>query len=283
MAISNSTSLNDLVGQIVHDEALSAAYSTRVMRPLVNSIQVPQGANTIVVPQFSGVAVASLTEGTAPSSTRMDTKGVSLTPTERGVYVQISKHVLFSDPFTDLAPYGEQIGRALAEDEDKLILALADTFTTNAVGVSGDTGSKAHFLSGIAALEADNAPAPYFAVFHPTSWADIRSSIGDAAVMADVGKQVVEGFGDGLTNLNGFVGAPFGVPCFISTQVDTTGGCYNNLMFSKKAISYAYMQDLGVDVDDNVTARAFDLMGWYAGEAKEQDDTYGCRIRLNVA
>lgn len=282
MAISNSTDLNDLVGQIVHSEALSAAYSTRVMRPLVNAIQVPQGANTVIVPQFSGVAVASLTEGTAPSSTVMATAGVTLTPAERGVYVQISKHVLYADPFSDLAPYGEQIGRALAEDEDKLILALADTLATN-LGTVGGVGDKALLLSGIASLEANNAPAPYFAVFHPTAWADIRSSIGDAAVMADVGKLTVEGFGEGLTNMNGFVGAPYGVPCFISTQVDTTNSTYNNPMFSKKCFSYAFMQDLGVDVDDNVTARAFDLMGWYAGQAKEQVDLYGVNLRIGSA
>ena len=277
MAVSNSTDLNDLVGQIVYSDALSAAYSARVMRPLVNSIQVPQGAGSIVVPQFSGVAVASLTEGTAPNSTTLASTGQTLTPVERGVYVQVSKHVLYADPFSDLAPYGEQIGRALAEDEDSQILALADTFATT-VGASGDVLGTAHLLSGIAALEAANAPGPYFAVFHPTCWAGLRSAVGDASVFASVGQKVVEGLGAGTTNLNGYVGAPYGVPCFISTQVDTTDATYQNLIFSQKAISYAYMQDIGVDVADNVPARAFDLMGWYAGHAAEQVDLYGCRI-----
>lgn len=276
MSVSNSTDLNDLVGQIVHDEALSYAYSTRVMRPLINAIQVAQGANTIVVPQFSGVYVQSLTEGAAPSSETLATTGVTLTPSERGAYVQISKHVLFGDPYTDLEPYGEQMGRALAEDEDKLITALYAF--GNTVGASGDTLTKDHFASGVSLLEAANAPHPYSAVFHPVAWASLRVSLADAGVNADVGKQIVEGFGDGVTNLNGFVGSYMGVPTYITTQINTTGAKYNNMMFSKKAISYAFMQDIRVDVDDNIPARAFDLMGWYAGEAKEQVDAYGVLI-----
>jgi hypothetical protein len=197
---------------------------------------------------------------------------------ERGAYVQISKSVLYGDPFSDLAPYGEQIGRALAEDEDAQILALAAGFTTNAIGASGDYLTKEHLLSGIAKLEAANAPAPYYGVFSPQSWSEIRASIGDASVMADVGRMIVEGQGKGITNLNGFVGAPYGIPCFISTKVDVTGDTYNNLMFSQKAISYATTFDIRVDVDDNVTARAFDCMGWYAGKAAEQVDAYGVKI-----
>lgn len=276
MAVSNSTDLNDLVGQIVHDEALSYAYSTRVMRPLVNAVQVPQGAASIVVPQFSGVAVASLTEGTAPSSTTLATAGETLTPVERGVYVQISKHVLYGDPFTDLAPYGEQIGKALAQDEDKLILDLYAF--ANTVGASGEVLTKEAFASGISQLEASNAPHPYSFVCHPTAYSDLRIDLADAGVNADVGKLVVEGFGEGITNLNGYVNSYMGVPIFITTQVNTTGAKYNNIMFSNKALSYAFMQDIGVDVDDNIPARAFDLMGWYAGDAAEQVDAYGVLI-----
>jgi hypothetical protein len=64
MAISNSTTLNDLVGQIVAQDAQSAAYANRVMRPLIRGYQVPPGAGSIVVPRFQSVAVAALTEGT---------------------------------------------------------------------------------------------------------------------------------------------------------------------------------------------------------------------------
>ena len=71
MSISNSTTLNDLIGQIVSADAQSAAYANRVMRPLVRGYSVPAGAGSIVVPRFQSVAVGSLTEGVAPSSTTM--------------------------------------------------------------------------------------------------------------------------------------------------------------------------------------------------------------------
>jgi hypothetical protein len=48
MAISNSTDLNDLVGQIVAKDAISAAYSARVMRNIVSVYEVPLGAGSIL-------------------------------------------------------------------------------------------------------------------------------------------------------------------------------------------------------------------------------------------
>ena len=268
MAITNSTDLNDLMGSIINSEALSAAYGSRIMRNLVYSVQVPQGAQTITIPSFSGVAVAGLTEGTAPNSTTWGTAGQTLTPVERGVYVQISKHVLYADPFSDLAPYGQQLGMALAKDEDTVIAAEFANFTSS-IGASGAALTKNAFLSGVAAMEATDFPGSVVAVFHPTAWAPLRAALGDAAVMAAPGTNLVEGFGVGLTNMNGYVGAPYGVPCFISTKVPNLGGDNNyvNAMFKKQAIGYGYMQDLAVDVMDNKVARAFDLMAWYAGDA----------------
>lgn len=286
MAISNSTTLNDLVGQIVSSEAQSAAYAARVMRNLVTAKALPAGAGSIVVPRFQSIAVASLTEGVAPSSTTLSSDGVTLTPVERGAYVQISKRALFADPFQDLSPYGNQLGRALAGDEDALILdAVSFSTIVNEQGTGANNVALADFLSGIAALEAANAPGPYFAVFHPTSWGKLRAELDDAAAFSTVGERVVQGFGEGLTNLAGFVGAPYGVPTFISTHVNAVSddaNSYANVMFSREAIGYAYMQDIGVDVDDNVTARAFDLMGWYSGDADELVDAYGVEIQDDI-
>ena len=123
MAVSNSTTLNDLVGQIVSDEAQSAAYSARVMRNLVTVKEVPLGAGSIVMPRFQKLTEGALTEETATTSTQWSSDGVTLTPVERGIYVQISKRVLHADPFSDLAPYGEQLGKALAEGDNAELAA----------------------------------------------------------------------------------------------------------------------------------------------------------------
>lgn len=281
MAISDSTQMNDLIGTIVSADAQSAAYAARVMRPLVRSTQVPQGAANIVVPRFAKLTPGALTEGTAPGSTTWTTDGVTLSPIERGVYVQISKHTLFADPFSDLAPYGEQLGRALAEDEDYTILALASgtLLSTNVQSMTmSATNSKAALLSGVAQLEAQNAPGPYFAVFHPTSWQSLRASIGDAAVMSTVGAGVVNGY-NGTANLNGYVGSPYGIPCFISTKVARSATVNFNVIASREAFGYAYMQDIGVDVLDNVVARAYDLMAWYAGKPATLVEPYAAVIK----
>jgi hypothetical protein len=284
MAISNSTTLNDLIGQVVSSDAQSAAYAARVMRPLVRGYQVPAGAGSIIVPRFQSVAVAGLTEGVAPASTTMSSDGVTMTPVERGTYVQISKRTLHADPFQDLAPYGEQLGRSLAADEDSLILADMD-FTTH----TNSSGAMviADFRDTIAQLEAQDAPGPYFAVFHPNSWAKLRGEFSDAAAYARVGTQTVEGFGEGFTNQAGYVGSPYGIPCFISTKVKSDTGATPsrryNVMFSREALGVAWIKDIGVDVDDNVVARAVDLMAWYSIDSAKLVDAYGVILEDTLA
>lgn len=284
MALSNSTTLNDLIGQIVSADAQSAAYATRVMRPLVRGYMVPPGAGSIVVPRFQSVAVGSLTEGVAPSSTTMNTDGVTMTPVERGTYVQISKRTLHADPFQDLAPYGDQLGRALAADEDSLILTDMD-FTTH----TNSSGAivAADFRDSIAQLEASDAPGPYFAVFHPNTWAKLRGEFSDAAAYARVGQQTVEGFGQGFTNQAGYVGSPYGIPCFISTKVKSDTGATPsrryNVMFSREALGASWIKDIGVDVDDNIVARAVDLMAWYSFDSAKLVDAYGVILEDTLA
>lgn len=275
MALSNSTTLNDLVGQIVAQDAQSAAYANRVLRPLIRGYLVPPGAGSIVVPRFQSVGVAALTEGVAPSSTTLNTDGVTLTPTERGTYVQISKRVLHADPFQDLAPYGDQLGRALAQDEDQQILANMDFTTTVGTGAMDE----ADFLAAIATLEGKNAPGPYFAVLHPNSWSKLRAVFNDAGVYSTIGRQTVEGFGPGFSNANSYVGSPYGIPVFISTAVPTDGAATptirKNVVFSREAVGCAWIRDIGVDVDDNVVARALDLMAWYSADCDKLVDEYG--------
>ncbi len=264
MGVSNSTTLNDLVGQIVSKDAISAAYSARVMRNLVSVYEVPLGAGSIVVPSFSGLAEGALTEGTATTSTEWGTAGVTLTPVERGVYVQISKRALHADPFADLSPYGEQLGRCLAEGEDNSILAIMGSGVwTSSKGTLGLDISGLTFRQSIAALEALDAPKPYYCVMAPQSWAKLIETFGDAATFAGVGTKIVEGMAAGYPSMAGYVGAPYGVPTFISSQVPV-GGTANryNVMFSKQALAYGYIKDIGIDVFDNVTARAFDIMAW---------------------
>jgi len=281
MAISNSTTLNDLVGTIVSDQAITAAYATRVVRPLVTGRVVPPGNASIVVPKWQSLAVAALTEGTAPSSTTMSTDGVTLTPTERGLYVEVSKRALYADPWQDLAPYGDQLGRALAADEDKLVIDLVETGFTTVVNDAADAMTIDDFLSAISALEAANAPGPYFGVFHPYSWAKLRKAIGDASAFANVGKQTVEGFGQGFTNNAGYVGSPFGIPCFVSSQVsahDATPTHRPNYVFSQQAVGLAWLNDIRIDVDDNIVGRKIDMMAWYSVDTEILKAEWGVRI-----
>jgi N4-gp56 family major capsid protein len=281
MAISNSTTLNDLVGQIVSDQAVTAAYSTRVARPLISGRVVPPGNASIVIPKWQALSVASLTEGTAPTSTTLSTDGVTLTPVERGVYVEVSKRALYADPWQDLAPYGDQLGRAMAQDEDLLVFDAMEAAFTTVVNDAGDALVLDDFLAAISTLEANNAPGPYFGVFHPYSWAKIRKLIGDASAFANVGRQTVEGFGQGFTQNAGYVGSPFGVPCFVSSQIspqDATPTHRANYVFSQQSFACAWLNDIRIDVDDNIVGRKIDMMAWYTVDCDVLRAEWGVQI-----
>ena len=49
-------------------------------------------------------------------------------------------------------------------------------------------------------------------------------------------------------------------------------------MFSKQAVAYGYMKDIGIDVFDNVTARAFDIMAWRSAHQAVITKDYGCTM-----
>jgi hypothetical protein len=283
MAISNSTTLNDLIGQIVSEETISAAYGSMIMRNLVYTKEVPLGAGSVVVPIFQELSEAGLAEGTAVTSSTWNSDGVTLTPVERGIYVQISKRVLHADPFSDLAPYGEQLGRALARGEDSGILGITGSGVWD-TQVNADAGAfaDADFREAIGNLEAADAPKPYYAVMHPNTWAGILTTYTNASAFAQVGKDLSEGYGEGYPSLNGYVASPYGIPTYISTMVPSyrSGASANwyGSMFSKYAIAYAYIKDIGVDVFDNVTARAFDLMAWRSADQSILKSAWGVAL-----
>lgn len=291
MAKSNTTTLNDLIGSIVNALVAEYAYSVEVMSKLCTFRMIEDGYGSVTMPRWATIAVGALTQATAPTAAALSTDGVTLTPTERGVLVELSKSVLRADPFTDLEPYAQTLARALGEDSDSLILAKMQHATNGFSGVvNNGAGASdmtlAHFRTAIATLLAANAPRPYSCVMHPDSWAKIMDDLDDAGSFSIPGKDVVEGHGEGKPVRDDmFVAAPYGVPIYLSTQVDATrdtNETYSNVMFSKEAWGIARKYDIRVDIAENVPARAYDLMAWYSQDQAELVDGYGVVIEDQV-
>lgn len=291
MALSNVTTLNDLVGSVVDSLIQEYAYALEVMKPICRYKQVEEGYDSVVVPRWATIAIGPLTEATAPTAAALSTDGVTLTPTERGVLVTIGVRALRADPFNDLDPYAKTLGRSMGSDSDAQILAKM-MHATNGFSTTVNNGGGAvdvtltHFRTAIGTLLAANAPTPYFAVLHPESWRKIMGELDDAASFGIPGSQVVEGHGRGLPkDQQNFVAAPYGVPIYLSTNVDATrdtNQTYSNVVMSQEAWGVARTFDMRVDVDKNVPARAFDLMAWYAQDQAELVDNYGLILEDQV-
>lgn len=288
MALSNTTTLNDLIGSVVDSLVQEFAYALEVMKPICRFRQIEEGFDSIVIPRWATIAIGALTEATAPTAAALSTDGVTLTPTERGVLVTIGLRALRGDPFDDLEPYARTLGRSMGADSDSLI--LADMEAKFSVTVNDGAGlvdvTLAFFQTAIATLLAADAPTPYFCVLHPGSWAKIMAELDDASAFGVPGSQVVEGHGRGMPkDQQNFVAAPFGVPIYLSSQVDSTrdtNETYANIMMSQEAYGVARTFDMRVDTDKNVPARAFDLMAWYAQASDELVDAYAVVLEDQV-
>lgn len=291
MAVSNVTTLNDLVGSVVDSLVQEYAYSLEIMKNICRFKQIEEGYNSVTIPRWATIAVGALTEATAPVAAALSTDGVVLTPTERGVLVTISKKVLRSDPFSDLEPYAKTLGRSMGQDSDAQILPAMMAATTGfTVTVNNGGGvvdmTLAHFRTAIATLLAAEAPTPYFCVLHPLSWAKIMGDLDDAASFSIAGRDVVEGHGWGLPkDARNFVAAPYGVPIFLSSQVDATrdtNATYSNVMMSQEGWGVARTFDMRVDTDENKPARAFDCIAWYAQHHAKLVNGYGLILEDQV-
>jgi hypothetical protein len=292
-AMTNTTTLNDLIGSIIDAMVQEYSYARSVVKKLVTYKEIDNGYNSITIARWNSIAIGALTQSVTPDALALSTDGVTLTPTERGVVIKVSKTVLRADPFTDLEPYAKTLARALGEDQDSLILAKmasngGATGFANTINNGGGTADieLEDLRTAVGYLLANNAPMPYYSVLHPVSWSKILPELDDVSAFATPGKNVVEGHGEGMPVApDGFVAAPYGVPIYLSTKVDAardTAQTYTNVMFSSEAWALASTFPQRVEAQENKPARCFDVVAWYTQDNAELVDTYGTTIEDQI-
>lgn len=261
MALTNTTSLNDLLPSIVA-EALFVASEKSIMRGLVrNYTLAPGNGKTVTVPIYPKQTAAALTEATAPTATQISTDGATLTVSEVGITATISDLAIMSSATNVVSDIGRLFGEAIARKIDTDLMALFDGFSTTVGGVS-TTATPALLFQAIAKLRSAgyDTANDCAIVLHPAVAYDVASVLTStfAAPASMVGNDALR---------NGFMGMLGGVPVYQSSLVNQStlasnaSGDYGCGIFHKDALGLAMMQDIRIETQRQAAVRGFDIVG----------------------
>lgn len=273
-----STSLNDLMPQIVA-EALFVASERSLMRGLVRNYTIPAGqGKSIVVPRYPRVTATTLNEGVAPSNTEVTTDGATLTVSEVGLTTIVSDVALLGASSNVVADIGRLFGEAIARKMDADLMNLFHTITTEVGGVS-TAASAAELFKAAAKLRSQgyDTAADCAFILHPAQAYDLKSSITStfAAPASMIGNAAME---------NGYVGQLAGIPVFESSLVPETivgggaAGDYCGALIHRDCLGLAMMKDITIESQREAQARGFSLTGSAVYAVGELYDLAGVKM-----
>ena len=280
MANSTTTTLNDLLPQIVA-EAMFQANEKSIMRGLVKNFTMPlNSGKSIVVPTYAQVTADAVAEGTDLDGTAGDiaisSGGATLTVSEVGVMTNVTDLALRTSASNVIADVGRLFGEAIAKKIDQDLMGNFDNFDT-IVGGDAVVASAAKIFEAVAKLRANGVPSTDLAcVLHPMIAYDLKSTITStfAAPASAVGNEALQ---------SGYVGTLAGVPVYESSNMENTGttGDYKGGLFHRDALGLAMMQDIQVEQQRNASLRATELVATAVYGHGEIFDAYGVELHFD--
>ena len=277
---STTTTLNDLLPQIVA-EAMFQANEKSIMRGLVKNFTMPlNSGKSIVVPTYPTVAAAAVAEGTDLSNTAVSTGGATLTVSEVGVMTTITDMAIRSSASNVIADIGKVFGEGIAKKMDQDLMSNFDNFSTE-VGDGTGAISVNSIFQAVANLRANGVPSTDLAcVLHPMVAYDLKAAIGASAYAG----------GDLQTEAlrSGYVGTLAGVPIFESSNMTDasdndpgTTGDYKGGLFHRDALGLAMMQDIQIEQQRDASLRATELVATAVYGKGEIFDSYGIEMEFD--
>tara|TARA_R110002051_G_scaffold171831_1_gene242294 strand:+ start:209 stop:1072 length:864 start_codon:yes stop_codon:yes gene_type:complete len=263
MALTNTTTLNDLLPSITA-EALFVASEKSLMKGLVRNYTLAPGTGkTVTVPIYPNQTAAAMTEATAPTATAISTDGVTLTVSEVGLTATVSDLSIVASASNVVADIGRLFGEAIARKIDSDLMAHFNGFSEQvgtAGGGAGSTATAALLFEAIAKLRSNgyDTSSDCAIVLHPNIAYDVASTITStfAAPASQVGNDALK---------NGLMGSIGGVPVYQSSLVNSadgsTTGDYGCGIFHKDSIALATMQNIKIESQREATLRGFEIVG----------------------
>ncbi len=274
MAISTTTTLNDLYANIVQAAAFTLSERT-VIRPLVRNYNMVGSPGLVAqIPKYGTIAAAAVAEGTDLSTpTTFSTDVTTVTASEIGVNVSLTDIAREGAAEDVAAAIGRQIGDGMANKVDQSLAALFEGFS-NTVGSGAAEITVDDIFKAAATLRANNAPGPYVCILHPYQAFQLKKVLA----------------GNGNTPMNntdlanealrsGYVGQVAGMQIFETTNVTgPSAGGFVGAAMSADAIAYMVKRDMRIEEQRDASLRATEYVGSMAYGVSELFDAYGVGI-----
>lgn len=264
MAGSTTTTLNDLLPQIVA-EATFVASERSIMRGLVKNYQLAAGqGKTITVPRYPRQTAAALTEGDEISNTAVSTDGATLTVTTAAIRTLVTDLAVASASSNVVADLGRVFGEAIARKIDTDLTQLFYGFAAGE-GNWGSAIGAADIFKAVAKLRADAVPMDQMVcVLHPAVAYDLKAALttaGNTPFVGDAGTMVAN-----EAMREGFVGRLAGIPVFETSNINLNSGGdageYAGAVFHADALGLAMIGDIGLETERRASYLGTDVVGY---------------------
>jgi N4-gp56 family major capsid protein len=257
MAGSTTSTLNDLLPQIVA-EAMFVAQERSIMRGLVkNYTLAPAQGKTVTVPIYPVQTAAAVTEGNEIDNTAVSTSGATLTVSTVGIRTLLTDLARVSAASNVVADMGRLFGEAIAKKIDTDLVTLFSSFTGN-VGGASTALSAAVVAQSVAKLRAASVPSDALAVVvHPYVAYDLKANLTNTFANPNAGMLQNEAM------MQGYVGTLFGVPVYENANVPDTGtaGDYTGAIFHRDALGLAMIGDINIETQRRASYIGDDIVG----------------------
>lgn len=281
MAGSTTTTLNDLLPQIVA-EAMFVASERSIMRGLVRNYNLAPGqGKTVTVPRYPLQTAAALTEGDEIANTAVSTDGATLTVSTAAIRTLVTDLAVASAASNVVADLGRVFGEAIARKIDTDLTALFAGFS----GAEGDfTGviTPADVFKAVAKLKAAAVPTDgMVCVLHPAIAYDLK------AALTTGGNTPFAAGGDGMVANEalrmGYVGQLAGIPVFETSNIadNGTAGDFAGAVFHREALGLAMIGDISIETERRASYLGTDVVGYCHYGVGEIYDAYGRGLKFD--
>ena len=289
MADTTTTTLTTVVpSEYIAAQVVAAAYPFNVVAPLVfNGIQ-PLGKGKVFSrPILPTNTAAAVDEGSDITASAQTTTEANITMGEVGLSVSLTKFAgEIAVVANNLGMWAGECGKAIGQKVTGDLCALfAALNSSTAIGTSGSDITVDYFLTAMYTLDAANAPGQKRCVLHPRQFYDLASALtGSGAIYQNLPELIREGRLPGGQPAAGFAGALFGVPIYITTEVDAVNSSADRCgaIFVPDALGFVQLRPITAEYDGDASARTTEVVVTAAYGVGEIVDGYGVPIETDA-
>jgi N4-gp56 family major capsid protein len=257
MAGSTTTTLNDLLPQIIQ-EAQFVFSERSIMRGLVKNFMLSPGqGKTVNVPIYPLQTAAALTEGNEITNTAVSTDQAVLTVSPVAIRTMLTDLARTSASSNVVADLGRLFGEAVARKIDSDLCALFSGSFTNAVGNATTAISAASVFQAVAKLKSQGVPTDGLAcVLHPAIAYDLKANLTNTFANPAAGDVQNEAM------RMGYVGMLAGVPIYETSNIANTGttGDYYGGLFHRDAFGVGMIGDIAIETQRRASFLSDDII-----------------------